>query len=133
VNFFIDNIFLIGIVLLSGGALFLPAFRQGGNRLSQLQATQMINQGKTVVVDIRAPEEFAAGHLRDAKNLPVKELPQRAGELDKNKEKNVIIVSRNGMDASKAVRSLNKAGFTNVYCLDGGIAAWQAQGLPTTR
>lgn len=133
VKFLIDNIFLIGIVILSGVGLFLPALRQGKNRVSQWQATQMINQGKTVVVDIRPAAEFGAGHLRDAKNVPVAELSQRAAELDKTKTKNILVVSSNGTGASRAASILNKAGFANVYCLDGGIAAWQAQGLPTTR
>lgn len=132
-QFLIDNILLIGIVLISGTALFLPSLRQGRNRVSQLQATQLINQGKIVVVDIRTPQEFAAAHLRDAKNIPVAELAQRAAELDSNKSKNVLVVSANGIGASRAASILNKAGFANVYCLDGGIAAWQEQGLPTTR
>lgn len=132
-EFLIDNILLIAIVILSGTALFLPALRQGRNRVSQLQATQLINQGKTVVVDIRTPQEFASGHLRDAKNIPVGELAERAAELDKTKTKSVLVVSANGMGASKAAAILNKAGFANVYSLDGGIAAWQEQGLPTTR
>lgn len=133
VKFLVDNVFLIALVLLSGGMLLAPLIQQRGNRVSLLRATQLINQGKTVVVDVRTPEEFAAGHLRDAKNIPRKELPQRAGEIDKNKTKSVIVVCRSGTEAARAAAQLNKAGFTDVYCLDGGIDAWQANGLPTTR
>jgi predicted sulfurtransferase len=53
-----------------GGALLVPYLQQRGNKLSLLQATQMLNQGKVLVLDVRDAEQFAAGHLRDARNIP---------------------------------------------------------------
>jgi len=132
VKFIIDNIFLIALALVSGGALLVPYLQQRGNKLSLLQATQMLNQGKVLVLDVREPEQFAAGHLRDARNIPLKELAQRVGELDKFKGKNVIVVCQSGTQTAKAEGILKKAGFTEVYGLNGGIAAWQGQGLPLT-
>ncbi|WP_075256108.1 rhodanese-like domain-containing protein [Herbaspirillum camelliae] len=131
-KFIIDNIFLIALALVSGGALLVPYLQQRGNKLSLLQATQMINQGKVLVLDVREAEQFAAGHLRDARNIPLKELPQRIGELDKLKGRAVIVVCQTGTQANRAEASLKKAGFNEVYGLSGGIAAWQGQGLPLT-
>ncbi|MBG7621831.1 rhodanese-like domain-containing protein [Herbaspirillum sp. AP02] len=131
-KFIIDNIFLIALALVSGGALLVPYLQQRGNKLSLLQATQMLNQGKVLVLDVRDPEQFAAGHLREARNIPLKELPQRIGELDKLKGRPVIVVCKNGTQANRAEGSLKKAGFTEVYGLHGGIDAWQGQGLPLT-
>jgi rhodanese-related sulfurtransferase len=133
VKFFIDNIWLIALVLISGGALLWPILQRRGQKVSLLQATQMINQGKTVVLDVREPAQFATGHLRDAKNIPFKELPNRMSELDKFKSKNVIVMCQSGMQSAKATSQLKKAGFNDVVSLNGGLAAWQAQGLPVAK
>lgn len=132
-KFIIDNIWLFGLVLISGGALLLPIVQRRGNKVSLLQATQMINQGKTLILDVRTTEEFAAAHVRDAKNIPIKELSTRIGELDKFKSKNVVIVCTSGLQSGKAETQLKNAGFNDVYSLEGGITAWQAQGLPTAK
>ncbi|MBC7499036.1 MAG: rhodanese-like domain-containing protein [Herminiimonas sp.] len=132
-KFIIDNIWLFGLVLLSGGALLLPILQRRGNKVSLLQATQLINQGKTLILDVRTAEEFAVAHVRDAKNIPLKDLPKRIGELDKFKAKSVVVVCSSGVQSSKATGQLKNAGFNDVYSLDGGLAAWQAQGLPTAK
>jgi rhodanese-related sulfurtransferase len=133
VKFFIDNIWLIALALLSGGALIWPILQRRGDKVSILQATQLINQGKGIILDVREPAAFSAGHLRDAKNIPLKELSTRLAELDKFKSKPVIIVCQSGMQSAKAAAQLKKAGFTEAVSMDGGIAAWQTQGLPIAK
>jgi rhodanese-related sulfurtransferase len=133
VKFLIDNIWLIALALVSGGALLWPTLRSSGKKVSSLQATQLINQGKTVILDVRDPGEFAAGHLRDAKNIPLKELPARLTELDKFKAKTVIAVCQAGAQSARAVGQLKKAGFNDVFSLNGGLTAWQTQGLPLAK
>lgn len=132
-KFILDHIFTVAIAVASGLALLWPALRRGGRRATPLQVTQMINRGKTVVLDVRSTDEFAAGHLRDAKNIPLADLGNRIGELDKSKTKTVVVLCQTGVRADKAVRQLAAAGFEDVYSLDGGIAAWQAAGLPVTK
>nr|WP_267869591.1 rhodanese-like domain-containing protein [Massilia agrisoli] len=114
-------------------ALLLPALQPRGKRASILEATQMINRAKTTILDVRTPDEFAAGHLRDAKNIPLADLGARIGELDKQKTKAVVVVCQQGARADKAVRMLQKAGFDDVVSLDGGLTAWTAAGLPTVK
>jgi rhodanese-related sulfurtransferase len=131
VKFIIDNIFLIGLAILSGGALFLPMLQQrGGNKLSLLQATQLINQNKTVILDVRDEAQFAAGHIRDARNIPAKDLAKRVGELEKLKNRNFLVVCESGTQSAGAAAKLVKAGITEVYGLAGGMQAWQKQSLP---
>lgn len=132
-KFIIDNIWLVAVALISGGALLLPALQRRGQKVSLLQATQLINQGKTVIVDVRDAAEFAGGHLRDSKNIPLNELPQRIAELNKFKSKSVIVLCQSGVRSSKALTQLKKAGFNEVFSLNGGLAAWMAQGLPITK
>jgi rhodanese-related sulfurtransferase len=133
VKFIIDHIFTVALVLISGGFLLFPALQPRGKRASALQVTQIMNRGKSTVIDVRTPEEFAAGHLRDAKNIPLADLGTRIGELEKSKGRSVVVVCQTGARADKAVRQLAAAGFDDVVSLDGGLTAWQAAGLPVTK
>lgn len=132
-KFILDHIFLIGIALLSGAALLWPALGARGKRISPLQATQLINRGKTTVLDVRAAAEFGAGHVLGAKNIPLAELAGRIGELDKLKDRTIVVVCQKGVRSAEAAQALQKAGFTDVVNLDGGVAAWQTQGLPLAK
>ena len=114
--------------------MLFPALMPRGRQATPLQATQMINRGKsTAVIDVRSADEFAAGHLRDAKNMPLADLATRIGELDKNKVKTVILVCQSGARADKAARQLKSAGFEDIYTLEGGVNAWSAAGLPLSK
>jgi len=133
VKFIIDNIFLIGIALISGGALFFPMLQRRGAKVTQLQATQYINQGKTLLLDVRNAEEFAAGHLPNAKHIPLPDLANRLKEIEKSKNQVVITVCASGVRSASAASVLAKAGFTQVFSLEGGTNAWREQGLPITK
>lgn len=135
-KFFADNIYNVVLLLLmltSGAALLVPGLLRRGTKVSTLQATQLINQGKTLVLDVRDAPQFTAGHLRDARNIPLKELSTRMKELDKFKSKTVIVMCDSGMQSSRAENTLRLGGFTSVMSLAGGLNAWQAQGLPVAR
>lgn len=133
VKFIIDNIWIISIALVSGGALLYPVIRSRGAKLSQLQATQLINQGKSLILDVRSAEEFTTGHLQNAKHVPLPELGNRLKEIEKFKNSTIITVCERGVRAASAAGLLTKAGFTQVFILDGGVAAWKSQGLPTIK
>jgi len=131
VNFILDHLITVAVAVISGGALLWMSFAPRGRQATPMQATQMLNRGKgTVVVDVRSGDEYAAGHLREAKHIPLADLAGRVGELDKAKVKTVIVVDQAGNRADKAARQLKAAGFDDIYSLEGGISAWTAAGLP---
>ena len=133
-NFILDHLLTVAIAVIAGAALLIPALMPRGRQASPFQATQMINRGKsTAVVDVRNADEYAAGHLRDAKNIPLADLSNRIGELDKSRVKTVIVVCQNGARADKATRQLKTAGFEDIYSLEGGMTAWSAAGLPVSK
>ncbi len=132
-NFIIDNIFLVIIVVASAVGLMLPALTPGGKRASPQEVVIRMNRGKNVVVDIRSAEDFAKGHLRDAKNIPLADFATRIGELEKSKGKSIVVVCQTGARADKAVRLLQAAGFDDVVALEGGLVAWQAASLPLAK
>ena len=128
VKFLIDNIWLILFALVSGGALAWPSLTRGKHSLSTLQAIQLLNKGKVSIVDVRKSDEFSAGHLRDSKNIPIDNLDKRVSELDKTHP--VLVVCQSGVRASRAAGEFRRAGFGEVYILDGGYTEWRSQGLP---
>lgn len=132
-KFILDNIWAVSLAVASGLALLLPALMPRGKRASATEVVQLINRGKTVLVDVRTPAEFANGHMRDAKNIPLADFASRIGELDKSKGKNIVVVCQTGARADKAIKLLQNAGFDDVVALDGGMAAWQAANLPTAK
>lgn len=129
-KFIIDHIFLFAIVILSGGALLWPLLAMRGKRATVLEVTQLINRGKTLVLDVRTAEEFAKGHLPDAKNIPLPELAKRMGELEKFKTRPIVVVCQKGSRSATAVAALTGAGYAEATSLDGGIDEWNKQGLP---
>lgn len=133
-EFINQNILLISIVVVSGLGLVWQMFGQrGGNQLSPALATQLINREDAHVVDVREADEFAMGHLPEAQNIPLAKLGERIGELDKFKEKPLIVCCATGMRASKALAELQKNGFQKTHCLAGGVDAWVGAGYPVKK
>lgn len=129
-QFLIENIFLIAIALFSGAMLLWPMLRSrvSGPALTTLQVTQLINGKNATIVDIRPPEEFAKGSLPNARNLPPDRVKDGAGALKKDKP--VIVVCANGRSAGSVAAQLRSNGFSEVFVLAGGLAAWREAGLP---
>lgn len=134
-KFVMDNIYLVVVALVSGAMLVWPLLRRGvgGSRVSASDAVQLINKHDAVVVDIREPNEFAAAHIINSRNVPLKEIDSRVKELARFKEKPVIVACDNGNRSRGGAATLRKLGFTQVYNLAGGLGAWQQAGLPTEK
>ena len=106
---------------------------RGGRGISPTQATALINREDATVIDVRETAEFAAGHLPSARHIPLGELAKRLGELDKLKDKPVILNCQSGGRSASACAILAKAGFSQVHNLEGGIEAWVQAGMPISR
>jgi rhodanese-related sulfurtransferase len=83
-----------------------------------------------LVLDVRTPEEFAAGHVPGALNLPHDQVPVRLAELASHKSSSVIVYCERGPRAIRAIEALEAAGFQGVQHLAGDMSGWRAQGLP---
>lgn len=133
-DFINHNILLIAVVVVSGLGLLWPLFaRPAGNGVNPGEATLLINREDAIVVDVREVDEFAAGHLPEAKNVPLGKLAERLGELEKFKDKPLIVCCASGMRANKACGELKKAGFGRLYNLAGGVDAWVGAGYPVKK
>ena len=82
------------------------------------------------LLDVREPHEYPIANL-GAPLIPVGDLERRIGELEPQKNREVIVHCRSGARSQKAALALKKAGFTNVTNLTGGILAWADQVDPS--
>jgi rhodanese-related sulfurtransferase len=134
VEFVRNNLLLIVVALVSGGMLLWPLFRRsaGGPWVNTAEATHLINREDAMVVDVREPAEYGAGHILGAKNVPLSRVGD-AAELAKRREKPLIVYCDSGDRASKALALLKKQGFSRVVNLSGGLGGWQQAGLPVEK
>jgi rhodanese-related sulfurtransferase len=105
---------------------------QNAAALAPQDAIRLMNQGATVL-DLRAAEAYAAGHINGARHFEAAQIASAAESLKKYKERPLIVYCDRGLTAAAAVRTLVQQGFTKVFNLRGGIAAWRAENLPLAR
>lgn len=109
---------------------WLRARSAGG--VTPQELIQMMNRG-ALVLDIRPPDAFAAGHISGARQMPSEQLLKAGDALKRYKQKPVVVYSDGGSVAAAAVRQLMTQGFTQVFSLKGGLEAWRAENLPLAK
>ncbi|MHB1353140.1 MAG: rhodanese-like domain-containing protein [Thiobacillus sp.] len=135
IQFLQDNWMLVALALISGVMLawsFVGGSLSGVEQADTLKATRLFNDD-ALVLDVREDKEYAAGHIPKAKHIPLGQLQSRLNELDKHKNKPVLVTCRSGNRSAHACRILKKAGFETVYNQAGGILAWERANLPVTK
>ena len=86
-----------------------------------------------VILDVRTPAEFAAGHVPGARNVSHDQLPTRLAELAGLRDKPVVLYCRSGRRTLLAAETLRNAGFTRLLHLQGDYLAWEAEHRPIER
>jgi rhodanese-related sulfurtransferase len=132
-QFLQNNFWIFTLAVTSGIMLFWSYFGnrlRGINDIDHIAAMQLINHKNALILDVREQSEFAAGHVLNSKLIPVGKLKERIGELEKYRERPVVVVCRSGQRSASACALLGKQGFAQVYNLHGGIIAWQKASLP---
>jgi rhodanese-related sulfurtransferase len=128
---------LIALALLATIA-FLPRLvrrMRGATELKWIEvddlAGRLEDRNDTAVIDVRGPNEFAGplGHIADARNLPIGELPHRLHELDAFKHQLIVLVCLTDKRSANAAGLLRDAGFEDVRVMRGGMARWNQNGL----
>lgn len=133
-KFIIDNWYLFLVALASGSMLLWPALKSAsGGSLTPAGAVQLINREKAVVIDVSETEEFAAGHVGGAKNVPLGQLEERLPTVVKNKALPLVLVCASGARANRAVGIAKKLGYENAQAMAGGLKAWREASLPVEK
>ncbi len=106
-------------------------FASGLKRLSPFEATQLLNEGEAIFLDVRDDKEFKSGHVLNARHIPLSTMDKFMHELEKHKDKDVVVYCDNGQRSQRAGMRLRKNGFTRLHVISGGINEWQKANLPT--
>jgi rhodanese-related sulfurtransferase len=115
----------LGLILLACA----PAAESGGGAISATELAERIAAGTApVILDVRSPDEFAAGHLPGARNVPHDELRARIGALGLSHDQELVVHCHSGRRADIAREELAALGFRHVRELEGHWQGWQASG-----
>ena len=101
--------------------------------LTPAGAVQLMNSEDVVVLDVREPAETVGGKIAKAVQIPFSGLSKRIGEIEKHKDKTLLVYCKTGSRSGMACKELSKNGFEKVFSLSGGMAAWQDAHLPTSK
>jgi rhodanese-related sulfurtransferase len=130
IEFATQHYYLVGAWVLTLLILLATEKRKAGKSVTPAEATRLINKEAGVVLDIRTRKEWDTGRITNAHHIPLADLDRRMSELDKFKEKPVIVVCNLGQAAGTAAKKLKAAGFQQVVRLSGGMTEWKGQNMP---
>jgi len=120
---------LIIILMMTFGGGIMRRIR-GFKEVTAVDAVALMNREDAVYIDVREDKEYSEGHLLGSVHIPLGQLVERIDELDKYRQKPVIVGCRSGNRSAMGCARLRKTGFEQVYNLKGGILAWQNVNLP---
>lgn len=98
-----------------------------------VKQAQSMNEQGALLLDVREISEYSALHAKNAKLIPLGQLPSRLQEISKYKDKPIVVMCHSGRRSARAVALLQKAGYSQVSNIKGGIMAWQKAGLDVIR
>lgn len=128
--FLVSAIFIVSVMLIYS---FFSERLRGFTAITPAQATQLINREDAVFLDVREENEFKQGHVVNAIHMPLAYVNDRITQLDKHKDKPIIVACRSGHRSASACGMLKKAGYESVYNLSGGMMAWESASLPLVK
>ena len=134
-EFIANHLFLVSLFVAISSLLFWNIFfsAMGASQMVPAEVTRLINHEDAELLDIRSAKDFEKGHIINAVNMDMATLGDREKELDKYKDKTVVICCAQGQESIRVARNLKTKGFEKLYSLKGGISAWQNANLPLTK
>lgn len=106
--------------------------RAGGKAVSVHELTRLLNADQAVLLDVRERKEFDAGHVTGAMHVPHQKVAGAIGQLEKHRNKTIVVADKMGQHAGAVGKLLRKQGF-DVGRLSGGMMEWQNQNLPLVK
>jgi rhodanese-related sulfurtransferase len=97
------------------------------NGVSAARAAAMLESGGVQIVDVRGVDEWEAGRITGATHIPLEALPERSGEIARDRP--VIFQCRSGVRSAQAAEVMRASG-VEALNLEGGLEAWIEVGLP---
>ena len=103
---------------------------RGYGLISAADLSGLLSVQDTILIDVRQPEEYAAGHLENSFNVPIRTLGQNLSLLP-DENASIVVICKSGSRSTLAATALEILGYTNVKILKGGFDAWAAAELPS--
>lgn len=102
-------------------------------KVAPVDFSEVVTQPGVIVLDVRTPEEFSAGHLANAININLEgsDFTTEVSKLDKNAT--VAVYCRSGNRSGVATEQMAELGFTDMYDMQGGILDWEAANGPVVQ
>ena len=116
--------------------LFLFAYSEmnkGGKKIEPNELTRLVNKESAILIDLRKKEDYENGHIMTALNYPHQEFDNQMHELDKFKERPIILVCDMGRNSANIGEKLKKAEFEKTFRLNGGMMTWTQENLPVVQ
>ena len=136
-EFLKQNLMLIGLAFVSAGMLLWPMLSRGNSggaaNLTPSEAVMLMNRANVLILDVRSEAEFGSGHITGAKNIALVDLESRLKEIQRFKDKPIIVNCQGGVRSAKACAMLHKLEFTQLHNLQGGVNAWTQSKLPLVK
>jgi rhodanese-related sulfurtransferase len=111
--------------------LLVHETRKSGPSVTPQQAINLVNAEDGVFLDLRDAAEYKKGHIVNAISIPFAKLPGRLVELEKYREKPIVLVCKMGQQSGAAGKQLRGENYTKVYKMSGGMMEWDNLQLPT--
>ena len=134
--FVLENWMLVAVMVASGAMLLFPLVQRRFSPVKDVgnaEATLLVNRSDAVFLDVRETNEYTGGHLPNAVHIPLSQLDARAGELTKLASRPVVAYCESGRRSRTAASALARAGFKEIYSLQGGLFGWKKDGLPVEK
>ena len=96
-------------------------------------ARQELESGKSLVIDIREPQEHATGVAPGMQLLPMRQLASRIGEIPNDPKRPVLLICNTQNRSSATLKFLREKGYTNVRYVQGGMSEWTRRAWPLVK
>jgi rhodanese-related sulfurtransferase len=130
-------VFLMVVLCLNGSYAQSSQPKQIIITVNTVESAEMIKKNlknkNFIILDVRTPEEYADGHLANARNIDFKatDFAEKVGKLDKSKS--YLVYCRSGHRSASAVEIMKTQSFQTIYNLDGGITQWTTDKNPVVK
>ncbi len=123
---------LISLLAALIAVFLLTEQSKSGKSLTTSELVRLMNNDEATVVDVRSAAEFESGHIHGSLSIPHQKLASRVAELEKFRDKIIVVVDKVGQHSGAAGKKLSSQEF-NVRRLGGGISEWQGSSLPLVK
>ncbi|HET9034470.1 MAG TPA: rhodanese-like domain-containing protein [Dokdonella sp.] len=114
-------------------AMEINKFTRGYKTLTPAGLTQLVNRNNALLIDVSSIQDYEKGHVPGARHVAMSQFDPENKDLAKAKDLPVAIYCKTGQTSGSAAKRLKKAGFSDVYTLEGGLRSWMEAQLPLAK